>query len=143
MTDKELKKMSRGDLLEILLAQSEELDRLRGLLDEREAQLESRNITLDSSGSIAEAALKLNRVFEAADAAAKQYLESVKAGSSAQQDKLAALEKQLHEQAAALNRDRKLLTNFKARLEQHCAASQELRLLVSEVLKDLREAGIR
>jgi len=36
-------------------------------------------LRLEQVGSIAEAALSLNRVFEAAQAAADQYLESVKA----------------------------------------------------------------
>ena len=42
-------------------------------------QLADRTLRLEQVGSIAEAALSLNRVFEAAQAAADQYLESVKA----------------------------------------------------------------
>ena len=39
---------------------------------------ESKNIILNNAGSIAEASLKLNKVFETAQAAADQYVESVK-----------------------------------------------------------------
>ena len=43
------------------------------------AENPDRTLRLEQVGSIAEAALSLNRVFEAAQAAADQYLESVKA----------------------------------------------------------------
>ena len=78
MNEKELKKMSRSELLEILIAQAEENKSLRIRLQRAETLLEERKIAIEESGSIAEAALKLNGVFEAAEAAAKQYLENIK-----------------------------------------------------------------
>ena len=57
MTEKELRKLNRYELLEMLLAQGKKLERL-----ERE---------------LAEAAMRLNRVFEAADSAAKEYLSNM------------------------------------------------------------------
>lgn len=78
MTDKELRKLSRADLLEMLLVQSKEVDRLRSELEEANRKLEDRKILLANSGSIAEAALKFNKVFEAAQMAADQYLENIK-----------------------------------------------------------------
>ena len=77
MTAKELKKLKRSELLEMLLARTEEVERLRAELDEAQKQLDDRTIVLENSGSIAEAALKLNGVFEAAEEAAKQYLENI------------------------------------------------------------------
>ena len=77
MTAKELKKLKRSELLEMLLARTEEVERLRAELDEAQKQLDDRAIVLENSGSIAEAALKLNGVFEAAEEAAKQYLENI------------------------------------------------------------------
>ena len=56
----------------------EENERLRQELDEAQAECAKRQIILENAGSIAEAALQLNEVFEAADRAAKQYLESVR-----------------------------------------------------------------
>ena len=41
-------------------------------------ELASRQIRLEQAGSIAEAALKLNGVFEAAQAACNQYLENIR-----------------------------------------------------------------
>ena len=78
MTDKELKKLKRIELLEMLIEQSKENEELKRQLEEANKKLESRDIMIKQSGSIAEAALKLNGVFEAAEKAAKQYLENVK-----------------------------------------------------------------
>lgn len=78
MTDKELRKLSRAELLEMLLIQSKEVEKLHIELDEANQKLNDRKILLENSGSIAEAALKLNKVFEAAQIAADQYLENVK-----------------------------------------------------------------
>lgn len=87
VTDQELRKLSRRDLLELLISQGRELEALRAELDQAMAALENRKIHLDQAGSIAEAALRLNGVFEAAQAAADQYLENIrrlngKAGSA-------------------------------------------------------------
>ena len=78
MTEKELHKLKRGELLEMMLAQSREIDSLRERIRELEEKLADKEIRIQESGSIAEAALKLNRVFEAAQAAADQYLENVR-----------------------------------------------------------------
>lgn len=78
MTDKELRKLSRSELLEMLLIQSKEVERLKEELKEANRKLEDRKILLEESGSIAEAALKLNDIFKVAQRAADQYLESVK-----------------------------------------------------------------
>ena len=76
-----LRKLSRLQLLELLAQQERELQELRAAVAEKDAQLAERRIVLQESGSIAEAALKLNGVFEAAQQAAEQYLESLKAAA--------------------------------------------------------------
>lgn len=83
MTDKELRKLRRGELLEMLLEQTKENERLKKQIAELEAKLNDREIILKESGSIAEAALKLNGVFEAAQKAAEQYLENVRSRGGA------------------------------------------------------------
>lgn len=77
MTDKELRRLSRAELLQMLIAQVEENEKLRKSLEEAQTQLNKRQIAIENSGTLAEAALKLNGVFEAADKAAKQYLENI------------------------------------------------------------------
>lgn len=78
MTEKELKRLSRAELLELLLEQVEENEALRAEIADLKGQLEDRVIKIENAGSIAEAALRLNGVFEAAEAAAKQYVDSLK-----------------------------------------------------------------
>ena len=77
MTDKELKRLSRGELLEMLIQQSKELERLRKQLDAAESALQNREIAITNVGSIAEAALQLNGVFTAAQDACQQYMENI------------------------------------------------------------------
>lgn len=77
MVEKELKKLSRRELLEILIMQSKRVEKLELQLAEANRKLEDRRIRLEKVGSIAEAALVLNNVFEAAQRAAEQYLENV------------------------------------------------------------------
>lgn len=78
MTEKEIKHLNRSEILALLIAQMEENIALRKRVEELEIELANRKIILDRAGSIAEAALALNGVFEAAQAAADQYLENVK-----------------------------------------------------------------
>ncbi len=117
MADKELRRIKRRDLLEMLLAQCEETERLQQEADEAKRQLAelmegyerlkiklnikderlnqkdakiaelkrkmevmrtSKAIELEEAGSIAEAAIRINGVFEAAQKAAEQYLMNVK-----------------------------------------------------------------
>ena len=73
-----LKKLSRQDLLEMLIAEEKRINQLEKELQEAQEALKERKILIENSGSIAEAALKLNGIFEAAQAAADQYLENIK-----------------------------------------------------------------
>ena len=77
MADKDLKRLSRAELLELLLQQTRERERLEQELEEARRQLDDRQIRLEKAGDIAHAALEINGVMEAAQAAARQYLENV------------------------------------------------------------------
>lgn len=78
MTEKELKKLNRGELLQIMLEQSRRIDELEAENADLKERLQSRILVMEEAGSIAEASLRLNAVFEAAQEAADQYLESVR-----------------------------------------------------------------
>lgn len=73
MNQKELKRLSRGDLLEMMLSLSKENEHLRKELHQARTRLEDRTIAVENSGSLAEAALNLNGVLQAAQAACDQY----------------------------------------------------------------------
>lgn len=77
MTDKELRKLNRSELLELMLEQSREIDRLQEELEETREALQERNIKIESCGSIAEAAAEVNSLFHAAQRAADMYLLNV------------------------------------------------------------------
>ena len=77
MTEKEMRRLGRTELLEMLLEQSRENERLQEKVQELEEKLQNKEIHLNKAGSIAEAALSLNRVFEAAEASCIQYIENI------------------------------------------------------------------
>lgn len=85
MTEKELKRLNRRELLEMLIFQIKKNDRLQKRLDEALEELENRRIAIEESGTLAEAALKVNGVFEAAQKAADQYLDNIRLQYAAEQ----------------------------------------------------------
>ena len=78
MTDRELRRLSRSDLLELLLAQRKENEQLRCILDETQAQLADRTFKINNAGSIAEASLQLSGIFAAAQDSCQYYTENIK-----------------------------------------------------------------
>lgn len=86
LSDKELQRLKRVDLLELLLEQSKENESLKQMLKEKDKEMkqlqkkvEGREIIMKEAGSIAEVSFQLNGVFEAAENAAKQYLDNLQA----------------------------------------------------------------
>lgn len=76
--NKELKKLSRRELLELLIEQGREIDTLKAELEEAEKKLSDKTIKIREAGTVAEAAFMLNGVYEAAEAAVSQYVENIK-----------------------------------------------------------------
>lgn len=70
--------MNRYQLLELLILQTERVNKLQNRLAEAEEQLKNFELQIASLGSIAEASLQLQGVFQAAQAAADMYLEEAK-----------------------------------------------------------------
>jgi hypothetical protein len=79
MTINEFRKLNRKQLTEMLVEQSKQIDSLKVQLKAAEEALEERDIKLNEAGNIAEAALKLNNIFEDAQAACEQYVYSLRA----------------------------------------------------------------
>lgn len=89
MTDKEFRRLTREELVEIIYELQKAQAQLRAENEELKKQLADKELKMENAGSIAEAALALNGVFEAAQAAADQYLEQVR-GSQRLADRLVA-----------------------------------------------------
>ena len=117
MADRELRHMRRTELVEIIFALKQSEDQLKAENADLTAKLEQRQIHLDSAGSIAQAALELNHVFEAAQAAADDYLASVR---SVDRDALQAQAKAEADQILAQARAE--AEQLKAQTEADCAA---------------------
>lgn len=99
MTEKDLRRLNRAELLEMLVDQSRELQDLREKLAEAETALENREISITEAGSIAEASLILNGVFDAAQHACDQYIENIRQLSEKQASICARLEMESREKA--------------------------------------------
>ena len=77
MTDKELKKLSRSELLDMLIYQAEENKKLREELENARLELLKREIAIEKAGTLAEASMYMSGLFDSADNAAKIYLENI------------------------------------------------------------------
>ena len=98
MTEQEIRRLSRSDVLEMLLMLNKENEKLRAQLDQVEQQAQERSIAINQSGSIAEASLKLNGVFEAAQKACDEYIANVKRAHAGAED----MERQSRERSEAI-----------------------------------------
>lgn len=78
MTDRELRRLSRMELIQLLLEQAREMERLRQELDNANRRLKDRQILIQNAGSIAEAAFQLTHIMETAQETADRYVENVK-----------------------------------------------------------------
>lgn len=103
MTEKELQHMGRRELIEIIAAQKKRELELEQQLQAANQQLADRNIKLSEAGSIAEAALSLNGIFETAQAAADNYIESIHAANADIEAQIA----QTNEECARLREETK------------------------------------
>lgn len=89
----ELKRLSRVELLEIIYELQKQHEETTIQMEQMQAKLDTRKRNIRKSESIAEAAICINGVMEAAQAAADQYLVSVKAATVGLESQLDAVEK--------------------------------------------------
>lgn len=95
MTDQELRRLNRAELIDIIyelqLRREQQEEENRSLRQ----QLEDRLLHIQKAGSIAEAAIQVNQVIEAAQAAADQYLSSIHAANTDMDQRIAAAEQSI------------------------------------------------
>ena len=75
MTDKELKKLSKTELYELLYEQELEVERLTA----ENKELSERHVKQEHAGSLSEAAIEVSGIIQAAQKAADVYLNNIKA----------------------------------------------------------------
>ena len=142
MTDKELKRLSRVELIDIIYELQKQKEAADAQVSQLQDQLNTRELHIAEAGSIAEAAISVNGVFEAAQAAADQYLFSIKAATANMSEKMEAAEKQRQSiLQAAEQQAQKIVTDadrqaeekwvcFERRANELIAAHAELQALV-------------
>lgn len=136
LNDKQIQRLRRGELLEILIESSRENEMLRGqvegLHDEiasLNGRLSDRSIKIEKAGTLAEAALSLNGVFDAAQAAAQQYLDNLQALYDREEENCVRKEKQVHAMAERLLDDtNKKCAEMVREAEEKCAAVNSVTL---------------
>ena len=75
---KELSKLSKTELIAVMLEQERENETLRSQVAELKEIIAEREIVIDDSESLAHAALRLSGIFEAADRACEIYRDSLR-----------------------------------------------------------------
>ena len=78
MTDKEFKRLTRSQLIEIIYQLQLQVEKQTEQIRSLEAALADKRLRIDSAGNLAEAALELNHCFQSAQNAAEQYLNEIK-----------------------------------------------------------------
>ena len=76
--NKDIRRLNRKDLLEIVLEQTKRIEDLNNEIDKLKNELKAKKIHIKASGSIAEAALKISSIFKSADEAKEIYMNNVK-----------------------------------------------------------------
>ncbi len=119
-----MRRMSRTELIEIIYALQQNERTLREEKDVLQKQLEEKVLRLEKAGSIAEAALSVNHIFEDAENAAQQYIDSLKLSDA---DILAhqKSEKMLSEAQAHLQQIEDECQTMQERTQDACRSIQE------------------
>ena len=78
MTDKEFKRLSRPQLIEIIYQLQIQIDKLVEQNQSLERDLEDKRLRINNAGNLAEAVLEMNDCFRNAQNAAEQYLNEIK-----------------------------------------------------------------
>ena len=89
--------LSRNEMVMVLHDQEQEIEKLRAKIEELQAQLDNYEAVFDEAGSLADAAVQINKLFEAAQTTANMYLDNIKRKSERTDAILADVERQADE----------------------------------------------
>lgn len=102
MTDKEFKRLSRSQLIEIIYQFQIKVEELTQENQDLQAALEDKRLRITQAGNIAEAALSVNNVMQSAQNAAQQYLDEIRALHSETEETCRAIRKDAVAEADAI-----------------------------------------
>ena len=102
MTDKEFKRLSRPQLIEVIYQLKLKAEELAKENEKLKRELDDRRIRIHRAGNIAEAALDINNVLQAAQCAAEQYLNEIRTMRAETEASCKKLLEKAHKEAAAI-----------------------------------------
>ena len=134
MVSKELKKLSRRELVDIIYQMKKNEQLLQDEIASLREALQDRRIHLSTAGSIAEAAISITNVFSSAQAAADIYLQEVSCMKQDAEIECTKMINDAKQQAAEIiaesEKQRTLLNNlYQRELEKWYKLHQEVQLL--------------
>lgn len=88
MTDKEFKRLSRSQLIEIIYQLQIKQEELTKENEKLEQALADKRIRVEQTGNIAEAALGIYNVMQSAQSAAEHYLEEIRLRTEEEQQRI-------------------------------------------------------
>lgn len=91
--------MSRRELLELLISQMAENETLKKDLERTQTALRDKRIVIQNAGSLADAAVQLSGVFNAAQDAARQYLDNLRLMDEQREETIRTIEAEAREKA--------------------------------------------
>ena len=100
MTEKELRSLSKLELLRMLRQQELEIGQLTVEKQETEKKLDERRVSIEQAGSLAEASVLLSGVMRAAQDAADVYLDNIKALEAEKAEMAAKFEQESRDKLA-------------------------------------------
>ena len=130
LTEKELRRLRRTELLELLVEQGRIVERLQKEVTALRSEAEERRISIEKAGSIAEASLSLTKIFEDAEEASKLYKENIERRSE-DQDRINAL----REEESKKRAEQLIMTTAKKCREMEAATAQKCRQMLEAAAK--------
>ena len=130
LTEKELRRLRRAELLELLVEQGRVVERLQKEVAELRAEAEERRISIEKAGSIAEASLALTKIFEDAQEASKIYMANIERRSG-EQDRINAQ----REEESKKKAEQLLTATAKKCREMEAATAQRCRQMLETAMK--------
>ncbi len=122
MTDKEFKKLKRSDLISIIYEYQKREDEFTEQIESLKSELENKNLKIEKAGSIADAVVGLNNIFETAQKTADEYLEQVRLANEDTEKKAAEIIK--NAEAEAEKKAAEIIEKAKKEAEQITSKAQ-------------------
>lgn len=117
MTDKEFKRLSRSQLIDIIYQLQLQVDKLTEENQDLEQKLEDKRLRLSNAGNIADAALEINDCLRNVQNAADQYLNEIKIMHAEAQEQRQNIIDEAWAEAHQIIADAKLMSEYRDSVE--------------------------